>query len=235
MKTLSVPLLLLVLFFPLGAAPQTFSHEVEPQSVIDDARKILASMLRREEFATLEEDLRHAYGVLIFPEVLRGGFFIGGSGGLGVYAAWDPIQQDFTPVAFYSLGTLSLGLQFGADLAEVIVVARTQDAADSLFTRTTRLGGDASVAAGPVGVGRSASVQADFVSYARSKGAFIGMSLEGSQVRVRNDFNEAYYGGSFRPLEILEGKAPDRPEARGLRDDLRALRATAQPAGSMAR
>lgn len=224
MKFLPILLLALLLGLSQVLGAQTFTREVEPQSVIDNARAVLAEMVIREEYESLREELRHAHGVLIFPRVIRGGFFVGGSGGLGVYAAWDRERQDFSPVAFFSLGAVSLGLQFGAEVAEVIVVARTQNAADSLFSTTTRLGGDASVAAGPVGAGRSASVTSDFVSYARSKGAFIGMSLEGSQIRAREDFNEAYYDRKLRAVEIIEGRAVDRPGTRALRDDLRRMR-----------
>ena len=227
MKYLSSLLLVLLCGFPLVAGTQTFTREVEPQSLIDDARAVLAEMIVREEYEPLVADLREAHGVLIFPRVIRGGFFVGGSGGLGVYAAWDRERRDFSPVAFFSLGAVSLGLQFGAEVAEVVVVARTQNAADSLFSTTTRLGGDASVAAGPVGAGRRASVTADFVSYARSKGAFIGMSLEGSQIRAREDFNEAYYDRPLRAVEIIEGWAVDRPGTRSLRNDLLRLRTAA--------
>ena len=215
-KLLLLVLALLCLSIPV-ASGQIFSRSVDPQDVVDQARRILIEMVDHPDYQPLADDLRSARGVLVFPRVIRGGFFVGGSGGLGVLSIWDEARGDFSPVAFYSLGVVSLGLQFGGEVAEVVMVARTQKAVDGLFASAVRLGGDASVAAGPVGAGRRATVTADFVSYARSQGAFIGMSLEGSMLRVRDDFNQAYYGQELRPLDILENRSAEDPGAQALR------------------
>lgn len=217
------------------SAGNLFVRVVEPQAIIDHARLVLREMVARDEYLPLREDLREAHGVLIIPRVVRGGFFVGGSGGLGVFMAWDAEQGDYSPVAFYSLTSVSLGLQFGGEVAEVVMVAKTRKAVDSLYTSAFRLGGDASVAAGPVGMGRSASVQADFLFYARSQGAFIGMSLEGSHLRVRDDFNEAYYHRAIRPAEIIEGRRVDRPGSLELRQDLLRYRSAplSMPSGTV--
>lgn len=225
--------MVLLVFWTLSgiAQAQFLSRETDPQQVIDDARRIVGEMAVHPDYEPLQDDLRNARGVLIFPRVIRGGFFLGGSGGLGVFLAWDQDRGDYSPVAFYSLGSVSLGLQFGGEVAEVVIVARTQNAVDSLFATAFRLGGDASVAAGPVGAGRRATITADFVSYARSQGAFLGMSLEGSMLRIRDDFNEAFYGQKLRPVQIIEARAVDNPGTHALREDLRRLRqAPAAPA-----
>lgn len=226
MRHARVILLLAIMLglWSLSLAGHAQWREVDPQTVIDDAHYTLQQMLRHPEYAPLREDLRTARGVLIFPRVLRGGFFVGGSGGLGVLSVWDQERRDFSPVAFYSIGAVSLGLQFGGEVAEVIMVAKTQQAVDALFVSAFRLGGDASVAAGPVGVGRRASVNADFVSYARSQGAFLGLSLEGLMLRVRDDFNTAYYGLELRPVQILENRLVDDPGTLALRQTLLGLR-----------
>jgi SH3 domain-containing YSC84-like protein 1 len=220
MKKFALLFLLLVWVLPGLVQAQLLSREVDPQQVIDDARKTLQEMVRHPDYEPLVADLRTAGGVLIFPRVVRGGFFVGGSGGLGVFMAWDPVRGDYSPVAFYSLGSVSLGLQFGGEVAEVVIVARTQNAVDSMFANVFRLGGDASVAAGPVGAGRSATITADFISYARSQGAFLGMSLEGSRLRIRDDFNEAFYGQKLRPVHIVEGRQVDHPGTHALREEL---------------
>lgn len=218
-------LLLLVFWAVSGTAQgQLLTRDVDPQQVIDDARKTVNEMARHPDYEALLGDLQTAKGVLIFPRVIRGGFFVGGSGGLGVFMAWDAVRGDYSPVAFYSLGAVSLGLQFGGEVAEVVIVARTQNAVDSLFATAFRLGGDASVAAGPVGAGRSATIAADFLSYARSQGAYLGMSLEGSRLRIRDDFNEAYYGEKLRPVHIIEGRRVDNPGTHALREDLAGFR-----------
>jgi len=224
MKRFATLLLLVFWAFSGAVQGQLLTRDVDPQQLIDDARKTVNEMARHPDYEALLGDLQTAKGVLIFPRVIRGGFFVGGSGGLGVFMAWDEVRGDYSPVAFYSLGALSLGLQFGGDVAEVVIVARTQNAVDSLFATAFRLGGDASVAAGPVGAGRSATVAADFLSYARSQGAYVGMSLEGSRLRIRDDFNEAYYGEKLRPVHIIEGRRVDNPGTHALREDLAGFR-----------
>jgi|GEM_PF-506373 len=221
---LLLPFLLFVWVLPTMAQAQLLTRDVDPQELIEDARETLRDMARHPEYEALQSDLETARGVLIFPRVIRGGFFVGGSGGLGVFMAWDEERGDYSPVAFYSLGSVSLGIQFGGEVAEVIIIARTRNAVDSMFADVFRLGGDASVAAGPVGAGRSATVTADFVSYARSQGAFLGMSLEGSRLRIRDDFNEAYYGEELRPVHIIEGRRVDHPGTHALREELASYR-----------
>jgi SH3 domain-containing YSC84-like protein 1 len=223
MRFRTVLVLLVLLALPALAQSQ-LSRDVDPQQVIDDAQRTLQDMTMHPDFEPLRAELQTARGVLIFPRVIRGGFFVGGSGGLGVFLAYDEERGDFSPVGFYSLGSVSLGLQFGGEVAEVVMVARTQRAVDSLFASAFRLGGDASVAAGPVGVGRRASVTADFLSFARSRGAFVGLSLDGSMLRVRDDFNEVYYDRAVRPVEIIQSRLVDNPGTLPLRGDLLAHR-----------
>ncbi len=222
-------LLALMLFLAFAGAAQAnpFSREIDPQDIIDRAQATVQNMATHPEYEALKADLRDARGVVIFPRVARGAFLIGGSGGIGVFLAWDDERGDYSPVGFYSLGSVSFGMQFGGDAAEVVMVARTQDAVDSMFGSAIRLGGDASVAAGPVGAGRSATPTADFLSYSRARGAYLGMSLSGSRMSVRDDFNEAYYGESVRPVHIIETRRVDREGTRELRETLAAFRSDA--------
>jgi lipid-binding SYLF domain-containing protein len=83
-----------------------------------------------------------------------------------------------------------------------------------------KLGADASIAAGPVGTGAKANIVADFISFARSKGAYAGLNLEGSVLDVRDSLNKAYYGKDVRPVDILAKRAASNPGAMGLRNDL---------------
>jgi lipid-binding SYLF domain-containing protein len=88
------------------------------------------------------------------------------------------------------------------------------------------LGADASVAAGPVGVGASgavAMVTADFLSFARAKGAYAGISLEGSVVKVNGDYNRTYYGRDVRPVDIVIARKVASPGASELVREVRNL------------
>ncbi len=95
----------------------------------------------------------------------------------------DATTGNWSQPAFYTVGSVTFGLQIGGEAAEVIMMIRTQKALDALYTTEFKLGGDASVSAGPVGVGAKANVTADIVSFAKSKGLFAGLNLEGSVLK----------------------------------------------------
>ncbi len=196
------------LFFILallsGAATPVFASEAdEAQRVVDKARVTFKELMADETYSWLHEHLKDARGLLIFPRVLKAGFFLGGSGGNGVLLGRDLKNGDWSQPAFYTIGTVSFGLQVGAEAAEVVVMVMTQKALGSLFTSSFKLGGDISAAAGPRGAGVKADVTADFISFARSVGIFIGLDLEGSVISVRETLNKAYYGKEVSPVDIV--------------------------------
>ena len=117
----------------------------------------------------------------------------------------------------YTIGSVTFGLQIGGEAAEVLMIARTQRALDSLYSSSFKLGGDTSVAAGPVGGGGKVTVLTDFVSFTRSKGAYAGISLEGAVVKVRNDWNAAYYGQEVTPVDIIVRRSVSNPGSAELR------------------
>jgi lipid-binding SYLF domain-containing protein len=157
----------------------------------------------------------------VFPQVLKAGFFLGGSGGTGVLLVRDEKSGDFGAPAFYTMGAVSFGLQFGGSAAEVVMLVNSDKALASMLSDKLKLGGEASVAAGPKGASAGSTVTADFVSYARAKGAILGMSVEGSVLEVRENLNHAYYGKPVSPTDILVKKGAANKGAAGLRAALR--------------
>jgi lipid-binding SYLF domain-containing protein len=108
--------------------------------------------------------------------------------------------------AFYTLGGASIGFQAGAETSEVVALVMTERGMTALLNPNVTLGGDVRVVAGPMGVGvagATAGLSADIVPYARSKGAYAGVSLQGSVVNVRHDLNQAYYGQPVTATDIL--------------------------------
>lgn len=127
--------------------------------------------------------------------------------------------------AFYTVGSVTFGLQIGDEAAEVVMLAMNQKALDSLLSSSVKLGGDASVAIGPVGGGAKGAVTvpavtADFVSFTRSKGLYVGLNLEGSVLEVRDALNSAYYGRTVTPKDIIIMKDVRNSRAYGLRSVL---------------
>ena len=121
--------------------------------------------------------------------------------------------------AFYTVGEASFGLQAGGDAQEVVLLAMTERGVTKLLSATTKLGTDASVAGGPVGAGvtaETAGLSADIISFALSKGVFIGVSLEGAVIGVRGVLNNAYYGKEVNPTDILIRQTVKNPQAAPL-------------------
>jgi lipid-binding SYLF domain-containing protein len=151
----------------------------------------------------------------------KAGLILGGSGGSGVLVARNEKTGDWSQPAFYTLGSVTLGLQIGGESAEVIMMVRTQKALDALYTTGFKLGGDTSVAAGPMGVGAKSVVTADIVSFAKSKGLFAGLNLEGAVVKVSADSNKAYYGKEVSPVDIIVKNEVSNPGTAKLRAELK--------------
>jgi lipid-binding SYLF domain-containing protein len=188
----------------------------ESLTVVEKARVAFGDVVRTKEFDSLRAGLKQAKGVLIYPQVLKAGFFLGGSGGTGVLLVRGP-NNDWSQPAFYTVGSVSFGVQFGGQESAVVILINSQKAVDGLMANSVKLGGDVSAAVGPVGVGQAANVTADFVSYAKAKGAFMGMSVEGSVLDVRATLNHAYYGKDVTPIDIVSKRSVSSAHAAGLR------------------
>jgi lipid-binding SYLF domain-containing protein len=222
-------LMAVVLFAGLSFAftsPAIAANEAEAQALVDKAKGTLADFMADSKYSWLQQHLKIAKGIIIFPSVFKAGFFIGGSGGSGILLVRDAATNTWSEPAFYTLGSVTFGLQIGGEAAEVIMVAMNQKAIDTTLSSSVKLGGDASIAAGPVGGGAKAgvavpAVTADFVSFAMSKGLYAGLNLEGAVLAVRDSLNEAYYGRKVMPVDIIVKKDVENPGSNELRAALK--------------
>jgi len=188
----------------VAAAPGAMAaNEEDAQGIVDKARVTLSAFMRDKDYGWLNANINKAKGVLIYPQVLKAGYILGGSGGTGVLLARDSKTGDWSNPAFYTLGSVSFGLQIGGEAAEVVVLVMSQKGVDALLTSKFKLGGDTSIALGPVGAGAKSSVTADFISFSKSKGLYAGLNLDGSYVSVRDSINKAYYGQPVTPVDII--------------------------------
>ena len=201
--------------------PARASDATDAKDLVDKASVVISSLSNDKDFATLGAAMGKARAVLIYPEVLKAGFILGGSGGSGVLLVRDAKTGDWSGPAFYTMGSASLGFQAGASSAEMVMVVNSQKALDSLYTNKVKLGGDASVALGPKGAGTGASVSADFIVYAKAKGAFAGIAVDGSVVDVREKLNAGYYGKATTPVDILVKKDVSNPASAALQAALK--------------
>jgi SH3 domain-containing YSC84-like protein 1 len=217
-KFQNILIAIIVCTFIAGSAiPVTAADPTEQQGLVDKARVSFESLLKDKNLTWLKENLNQAKGLIIIPSLLKAGFFIGGSGGSGVLIVKDEKTGQWSQPAFYTLGAGSLGIQFGAESAEIIMMVRTRKAVDALFASSFKLGADTSIAVGPVGTGVKSNVLADILSFSRTKGAFAGVSLEGAVIKTKDKWNEAYYGKAVSPVDIIVKRSVSNPGSKALR------------------
>ncbi len=211
----------LVFAFSIFFGTRASAQQEHQQVLVDQAALTIDNFLNDQSMTYLRNNIHYAKGVLIIPSLFKAAFWVGGSGGRGLLMVRDPRTNEWSGPAFYTIGGGSLGLQFGGSISEVVMIVMTQNGIESLFTTTFKVGGGASVAAGPVGIGAEGAtapdLSADFLSFARSKGAFIGASLDGALISVAEDYNQAYYGQAVAPVDIFEKKEFHNPGADKLR------------------
>ena len=213
---------ILAAIFLVAATPRAMAADMEDaQGIVDKARVTLSAFMRDKDYQWLRENIKNAKGVLIYPQVLKAGFILGGSGGTGVLLARDSKTGEWSDPAFYTLGSVSYGLQIGGEAAEVVVLVMSQKGVDALLTSKFKLGGDTSIALGPVGAGAKANITADFISFAKSKGLYAGLNLDGSYLDVREKLNKAYYGKEATPADIIVKKSVRNLEAVPLKEELK--------------
>lgn len=216
---LTVPVLICAALLA-GARPAAAGEAESAQALVDKARLTLNAFVADKEMGPpLKALLKKARGVLIYPQVLRGAFIVGASGGSGVFVAHDAKAKAWAGPAFYTIGEASFGLQIGGDASEVVLVALTERGMTSLLATSAKLGADAGVALGPVGAGAeaaTANLSADLISYSRAKGLYAGVSLEGAVVATRDALNKAYYGKEISPTDILVRRTVSNKGAAGL-------------------
>jgi lipid-binding SYLF domain-containing protein len=219
---------------PLGAHPAGAAEISELRDLVDKARITFESFVADPNLGWFRDHVKDAKGILIVPQLLKGAFFVGGSGGSGVLLVRDEKTRDWSEPAFYTLGSASFGFQFGAQASEVVLLVMTNKGINSLLSTTFKLGADASIAVGPIGGGiegaTTPNLSADLLSFARSKGLFAGISLEGAVVAAQEDDNSSYYGRTVQPADILVRRTVSNSHSSGLRSAIAKAMSNAKPA-----
>jgi len=210
----------------LMITPPIFGSEkkVEAESLVEKSVAIVNSFATDPNLDWFRGKVKEAKALLIIPQNIKGAFLVGGSGGSGVLLANDAKSGVWGYPAFYTLGSVSFGLQVGGEASEVILMVMTDRGMETLLTSSFKLGADVTLAAGPVGGGATAKT-ADILSYSRSKGAFAGMAFDGGVIKTKDKFNEAYYGKAISPTDILIRKSVTNPQADNLRAAVAAITA----------
>jgi len=167
--------------------------QAEQQKLVDQAAKSFSNFMRDPDMSWLQQNIGRAKAVVLAPELLKAGFIFGGSGGRAVVYVHDAKSGKWVGPGFYTMATASVGFQAGIAVSEALTLVMTDKGMNSLLSTSVKLGGDASVAAGPVGAGAKSDVVADFIAFSRSKGVYGGLNLDGTVIGISNDWNEVYY------------------------------------------
>jgi lipid-binding SYLF domain-containing protein len=187
--------------------------QTEQQELVNKAETTFSSFMRDQDATWLQRHIGEARAVLIAPSVVKAGWIFGGAGGRAVLFARDERSGRWTGPAFYDLAAASVGFQAGVSVSETVTLVMTEKGLNSLLASSAKLGGDVSIAAGPIGVGANADVTTDFVAFSRAKGLYGGLNLEGSVIHVSDKFNHAYYGSNVLPPDILVRASVHNPQA----------------------
>jgi lipid-binding SYLF domain-containing protein len=183
------------------------------------AARVFNEIMGTREKSIPRDLLNRAEAVAVFPSVIKAGFIVGGRGGSGVISRRVP--GGWSAPAFFDLGGGSIGLQIGAASTDYILLFMNQHAVESLLGDKFEIGGEGSAAAGPVGRSASAStdvkLNAQILSYSRSRGAFAGLELKGVVIKPDNDDNAQVYGMSAREILTGANKIPMDQMPEGVR------------------
>ena len=198
--------------YPYGSAAKAAG----PEKIIKNSMIVIKEIRNAPDGGIPDELLARCEGLAIFPSVYKGGFVVGVSYGKGLMVTRDPKTGKWRGPAFLQIGSGSFGWQIGVQATDLILVIMNQRGVNAFFKNNLTLGGDISVAAGPVGrnlkASTDATLKAAVYSYSRSKGFFAGLSLEGAYLHHDYKTDEALYGRILTPGEILSQKTVSVPE-----------------------
>ena len=172
----------------------------------DKAARVFSEIMGTPDKGIPQDLLERAECVAVFPSVLKAGFIVGARGGRGVASC--RAARGWSAPAFFDLGGGSFGLQIGAQSTDFVMLFMNKDGLNSLLSDQFTLGADASVAAGPVGRQAGAStdlkLNAQILSYSRSKGLFAGLELKGVVIKPNKDDMRDVYGEGVTAKEVLK-------------------------------
>lgn len=180
------------------------ADKAKDEETLRNAATVLSAMM--SDNAVPADVLARADCVMVLPSVKKGGFIIGGTGGRGpmLCRTGKDFKGRWSAPAMYSIGGASIGLQAGGSATDYVVLVMSSKGLDALLEGKTKLGNDASVAAGPTGATANNTVGGtDMLTYGRTSGAFAGLSLGGATLEPDDGANKNLYGKAITAKEIV--------------------------------
>jgi lipid-binding SYLF domain-containing protein len=210
----------LILLGALALLSRPASAQTEQQTLVDRATLTVQELLSAPNSGDRQWAMKRAKAAMICPRVFKAGFIFGGAGGDCVLAARNA-SNDWSSPAFFQISSASFGLQAGVQESEILLVILTDKGLKAILDDRFKVGGDASVAFAQMGAGvegaTTAALHADILAFAQSAGLYAGISLNGSLITSKSDWNRAYYGRDVGAREIVIDRVVSNPGADPLR------------------
>jgi lipid-binding SYLF domain-containing protein len=208
--------LFLSALFAISAVAGTAHAGAREEGRLLTATEVLEEVQAMPDQQIPDALLSRAYGIAVIPDVTKVAFIFGGRHGRGVLVVRDKLNSPWSNPTFVSLTGGSWGFQVGAQSSDIILVFTSKTGIEGVAGGKLTLGADASVATGPVGRQGSAATDmtfhAEIYSYARTRGLFGGIALDGSVISIDRPANAALYGKSgVSATEIFSGQSPAAP------------------------
>jgi lipid-binding SYLF domain-containing protein len=217
-KSTTYLLSMLLVVLPILSSSASAADQEKDEDRLTNSGTVL------KEILDVPDDIPHdlldkAECVVVFPSVLKAAFIVGGSYGRGAMSCrrGENFRGSWGAPTMMALEGGSFGLQIGAEATDFVLLVMNDRGASGILASKVKLGADASAAAGPVGRTASAetdaTLRADILSYSRARGAFVGVSLEGSTIRPDNGANRKIYGREVPARQIVLSRKVAIPAA----------------------
>ena len=179
--------------------------------LVQKSMDVLRDLTKVPEEGIPRDLLNRAEGIVVIPSLVKGGFIVGAKHGKGLMSS--KTSSGWSAPAVVKMTGGSIGWQIGVESVDLVLLVMNKNGIDQLLQDKFTIGGDLSVAAGPVGrnasAGTNAQANAGLLAYSRAKGLFAGATLEGAALHSDNDDNEAMYGREIGVKEIVRDNAPN--------------------------
>ena len=207
MKKIAIALVALFAMAGLAAASERRDADLDR---IQSASTILSQIMSAPDRAIPDSIMSGAKCIAIMPSALKASFLVGANYGKGV--AMCRTEHGWSAPAFFKLTGGSFGFQAGGQASDLVLIVRTVDGMQHLLHSKFKLGADASAAAGPVGRDAQAmtdlTLRAQVLTYSRSRGLFLGVSLSGGVIKQDQADTQAFYGKDWSYYGLLNGQVP---------------------------
>ena len=199
-----------------GVLPMYAADKAKLDERMSDAQSVLNEIMATPDKSVPSQILSGANCVVVIPSFKKGAFLVGAQYGQGV--ATCRTGRGWSAPVFVQLTGGSFGFQIGGQATDLVLVAMNRNGLQHMLENKFKIGGDAAASAGPVGrnaqAGTDWKLNAEFLTYSRSKGLFAGIDLDGTVLSQNTDDTRVFYGTAYPFKTVLEGDVPTPPDAQ---------------------